>query len=153
MKKENPSRLSVVFIIFLFAYLINLLWEVAHSLLYDWNQLPLRNDVYFYVPKILGCALGDAVVILIIFFVNCLFRNGFRWVCSVGKRDYMVFIFLGVLFAVGIEVRALLLNLWSYSKYMPLVFGIGLTPLIQLSTTGVIVLLLVRKLYCNNSKR
>lgn len=153
MKKENPSGISVVFIIFLFAYLINLLWEVAHSLLYDWNQLPLRNDVYFYIPKILGCALGDAVIILIIFFVNCLFRNGFRWVFLIGKRDYMVFMFLGLLFAVGIEVRAIFLNLWSYSKYMPLVFGIGLTPLIQLSTTGVIVLFLTSRLYCSNLER
>lgn len=140
------KKLNLIFIVFILSYLVNLFWEVTHSLLYNWNQLPLHNNIYFYIPKILGATLGDAVIILIIFLLNSLFRKGIDWIYSVDKRDYIIFILFGLIFAIGIEIRAIIMNLWTYNQYMPLIFGIGLTPLIQLSITGVIVLFYLQKI-------
>lgn len=149
MKRKRLNLFSIILIVFVSSYLINLLWEVAHSLLYNWNQFPLKNDVYFYIPKILGATIGDAVTISVIFLINCFLRRGFKWICSPKKIDYFVFILFGLAFAIGIEVRAMLLDLWSYNQYMPLVLGIGLTPLVQLAITGVGTLFLTNKLICN----
>jgi hypothetical protein len=125
---------------------LNLLWEVAHSLLYDWNQLPLGNDIYFYIPRIFGATLGDAFTISLIFVINCLFRRRLSWCYHPEKKDYFNFLFLGLLFAILIETKAMLLNQWSYNRYMPLIFGIGLSPLIQLAITSMIALYLASKL-------
>ncbi len=146
MKKRKLSIYHIIFIVFIFSYLINLFWEVIHSLLYNWSQFPLSNDVYFYIPKILKATLGDAFIISIIFLINSFFRKKIEWAFSIRKNDYLVFILLGLIFAIAIEIRALMLNLWSYNEYMPTILGIGLTPLIQLSITGVIVLFSVKKL-------
>ncbi len=143
--KKKLNLIYAVFIVAVSTYLVNLLWEVAHSMLYNWNQLPLKNEVYFYIPKIMGATLGDVSVILTMFLINSIFRKGFTWISSPAKRDYIALVILGLIFAVGIEVRAMLYNLWSYNQYMPLVFGIGLTPLIQLSITGMIVLFLTSR--------
>lgn len=140
MEKEKLSFKKFVVVLFIAAFLINLLWEVSHSLLYNWNLFPLKNDIYFYVPRILRAALGDAITISIMFFINCIFRKGFYWINSIKGKDYLAFIFLGLIFAIGVEINAMMNNLWSYNEYMPLVLGIGLTPLIQLALTGIVSL-------------
>ena len=80
------KTLKLVTIIFLLSYLINLFWEVAHSFLYNWNKIPLSNNVYFYIPKILFSTFGDAFIILIIFLVIFLFIKGFNWIKSPKKQ-------------------------------------------------------------------
>ncbi len=42
----------------------------------------------------------------------------------------------GVASAVLIELAAKRFNMWHYHPRMPLVFGMGLTPLVQLALTG-----------------
>ncbi|MEK6936571.1 MAG: hypothetical protein AABW58_00705 [Nanoarchaeota archaeon] len=108
--------------------------------------MPLKNDVYFYVYKILKASVIDAFLIVFIFLLNSLYRKNFNWVKEVKRGDYLLFLFLGLIFAVIIEIKAKILNLWSYSESMPLVFGIGLTPLIQLAVTGAITLKIVNAL-------
>jgi len=146
MKKGKSYFLKALAITFILSYLLNLLWEVAHSVLYNWDKLPLKNDVYFYIPRILGAALGDAFIISLIFLLNCSLRKGYKWAAFPEKRDYFVFIIGGLLSSVLIELNALFSGSWSYNLYMPLIFGIGITPLIQLTITGAIVLFFVRKL-------
>lgn len=128
--------------VFAVSFLLNLFWEVSHSVLYEWNTPPLQNSVLYYVPRILQSTLGDAVMILLIFLLNSLRYFSVEWVSHPRKSDFAAMIVLGLLFAIFIEVRAMNENRWSYSEYMPLVFGIGLTPLIQLSITGILTLLL-----------
>ncbi len=142
----HMKNLKLLLSVFLIAFLLNLLWENLHSLLYLWNILPLKNDVYFYVYKILKASVIDAFLIVFIFLLNSLYRKNFNWVKEVKRGDYLLFLFLGLIFAVIIEIKAKILNLWSYSESMPLVFGIGLTPLIQLAVTGAITLKIVNAL-------
>ncbi len=153
MKKGESYFLKALVATFILSYLLNLLWEVAHSALYNWDKLPLKNDVYSYIPRILGAALGDAFIISLIFLLNCLLRKGCKWITYPEKRDYIILIICGLLSSVIIELNALFSESWSYSQYMPLIFGIGLTPLIQLAITGAIVMFFVRKLIWLRNKR
>ena len=144
MVKKN-NNLIIAGMILVISFFINLLWEVAHSLLYDWNALPLQNSVQFYVPKILLASLGDVMYIFIILLLLSLFRRGFAWMNNTIKKDYISLAMWGILFAIFIEIKAQTLGLWSYNSYMPLIFGIGLTPLIQLAITSTLSLYIVNK--------
>ena len=144
--KEVNQYFYLAFIVFSSSYLINLLWEVAHSALYDWNKAPLQNSVYYYIPRILYSTLGDAVVIALLFGFLVILNNGMAWIHMPQAREYAVFVVAGIFFAVLIELRAMAENRWSYSQYMPVVLGIGLTPLIQLAVTGLVTLFVVRRL-------
>lgn len=143
IKKE----VIVLFFVFLFAFLFNLFWEVLHSFLYDWNVFPLKNEISFFIPTILRATLIDAIYILFIFLVNSFIRCGINWINIPKLRDYIIVITLGLLVSFFIELRAIYFGLWNYNKYMPLLFGIGVTPLIQLAIINVIVLLLLKKIY------
>ena len=146
MRKQRINQINVLLAIFSTSYLSNLLWEVAHSLLYDWNKFPLKNDIFYYIPKILRAALADAVIICFIFLLICLFEKSFNWIHQPKKKEYLLILILGFITAVFIEIRAKFLNLWDYNEYMPLVFSVGLTPLIQLSVTGIIALSITNRL-------
>jgi len=53
------------------------------------------------------------------------------------KWPLYLFLIMCLLVAISIEVRAVYIQgRWSYSDYMPTVFGIGLSPLVQMAVTG-----------------
>lgn len=133
--------------IVIFGFFFNLLWEVLHSMLYDWNKSPLINDIYVYIPRITGFASAlDSLWIFTFIVWTSLMKRSLSWLKKPEVMDYVVFIVAGIIYAIFFEWMALMLDLWSYNEYMPLVFGIGLTPLIQLALTGVISLFFASKL-------
>lgn len=133
-----------ILLFFVLAFLLNLFWEISHSILYDWNIAPLKNDVYFYVPKILFSTLGDLLFIGIIFFFVLIKNRNTKWLNKSSSLDYIIIIFLGIILAVFIEIRAIEQGKWFYSTLMPTLFSIGITPLFQLFTTFILALWLVR---------
>lgn len=131
------SPAEAVLLVVAVAFFFNLLWEVLHSMLYDWNVPPLVNDIYRFIPRITGFAtLLDAVWIGCILLVNAARAGGFAWIYHPGGADYATVAVCGLAGAVLIELAAVRFNMWSYHRRMPLVFGMGLSPLVQLALTG-----------------
>ena len=123
------------------AFSLNLVWEVSHSYLYDWDESPLKNNVQFYIPKILGATLGDLVILASIFLILSLIHQNLSWFNNLIPLDYIIITLLGLITAIIIEIRGVyLLNRWSYNELMPIIFGIGLTPLIQIVITTLLAL-------------
>lgn len=147
---KKPKITFLVLSVLIISFFLNFLWEVSHSLLYDWNAYPLKNNIYFYIPKIFFVTLGDVIYTAIIFLVLFILRKNLTFVCSPKKSDYVALIIFGILLAIFIETKAKLFNLWSYNQYMPQLFGIGLTPLIQLAITSTLTLFIVNKFICKN---
>ena len=133
-----------IFSFLVLSYAVNLIWEVSHSVLYDWNTLPLYNEVYFYITKILFATFGDLIALTVIFLIISLNNKGLNWVKTPSQLDYSLTVIMGLLIAIFIELRAANLGKWHYSSAMPTIFGIGLTPLVQLAITGLIVLWLIK---------
>ncbi|MGV9198415.1 MAG: hypothetical protein ACOC44_05360 [Promethearchaeia archaeon] len=73
-------------------------------------------------------------------------HRGVVWLYSPGKKEYALFFVIGLVIAIFIELQATLFNQWSYNAYMPVFFGIGLTPFLQLATTSCISLFLSIKI-------
>ena len=136
---------SYVSYLFFITFFLNLFWEVLHSSLYNWNIFPLENNVYFYIQKILMASLGDAIFLSLIFLIVSAINKNTKWIKFPKQRDYSYIILLGLIFAILIELRAKFFNLWTYNQYMPTLFGIGISPLIQLATTGILSLIILKK--------
>ena len=128
-----------LFLLFPLFFLLNLFWEVAHSPLYDWN--PSMQE---YVPHILLYSFMDAVYISILILVISLKNENIKWVNNPARRDMILLTVLGVLLAVFIELKAFYLGKWSYNQLMPQVFGLGLSPLIQLAATSIAALWIIK---------
>lgn len=152
MTDEKNTISSRIFSIVLIGFFLNLLWEVLHSELYDWDKPPLVNDIYDYCIRITFFASAfDAIWIISFILLNSLIQREFDWLLNPQKRDYIIFIVLGIITAIIIELHAIIFNMWSYNEYMPQIFGVGLTPLIQLAITSYISLYITAHIQWNKA--
>jgi len=79
----------------------------------------------------------DLFFICLIFILLYIKNRNIRWFDKPSKLDYFIIIISGLIISYIIEHQALLQNKWSYTPLMPLILGVGLTPLIQLSTIAI----------------
>ncbi len=134
----------VSLLIFIFAFILNFVWESYHSIfLYNCCQY---IDTLSYLKLISYVSIIDSLIILLMYSVVGLFY-GSLWMEEIERTSFYLFLVLGLIVAAFIEYKAIfVLNKWSYTELMPTIFGIGFSPLIQLSFTGLLTILIVRKL-------
>lgn len=125
----------------LISLILNLVWEFSHHFLYiDLSGIP-------EYPHLIMASFMDMFILLGIFATVSLKNRNFSWAERPGKADYLLIVFMGFLVAALIEIVNLNLGRWEYTQAMPTLFGIGISPLIQLALTGVISLFLSRKFF------
>lgn len=135
---------AIVFFIFGFSFLLNFLWEALHAVyLYQRHDLDALN----YVPMMLHVSSVDGLIVLGLYlFVSICWRDLF-WIERSGRAPVITFAIAGLAVAAAIEVRAVFYyHKWIYKAAMPTLFGIGLSPLIQLSVTGLFAAWLTREI-------
>ncbi len=126
--------------LFLISFFINLVYEISHSFLY---KTCLEVSTKRYVYLILKGACFDGFVITIFYYCSYLIFKTQNIIENYLQLAF--FILISLLFAYFWEAYSLKAGKWEYAKNMPLFFGVGLTPLIQLSLTGILSLLLIFK--------
>ncbi len=118
---------------------LNLIWEFSNYKLYiDLSGTPS-------VLHLIIASFADLFLIMFVFLIISIFRKNINWIEKPNKLDYLIIILLGLLIAIAIEVYSLSKGRWSYTDLMPTIFGIGLSPLIQLFTTSILSLWIINK--------
>lgn len=127
-----------LFIIFIFAFLLNLIWEHLHSVLYVSYQGGAMNSLLF-----VRCALFDASAITFVAYV-CFYSPLSKGALSssAGGMSSLLFVFVLLVFAIILEKYALATGRWVYADTMPIIslLNVGLTPVVQLALTGYVTL-------------
>ena len=144
MKTIDTKRIKTVVSYVIFAYLLNFFWETWHATyLYETHAV---DSIKSYIGMIAYVSLVDAVLLLGIFTIGAVIWKNFSWyeVMNRQKRAYVVL--LAMTIAIAIEIKGVyVLDQWSYGEAMPAVFGIGISPLLQLAVTGLLSIWLIRK--------
>ncbi len=119
-------------IVFALAFLLNLIWENLHSVLYAHYQGGAITE-----PILIRAALFDAVFVTLVYllFRRSKFLQNKRWLTLV----------IGIIFSAGLEIYALSTNRWAYNELMPVVpiLGVGLLPLVQLGLLSYLLLIIL----------
>ena len=121
----------------LVSFVMHGVWERAHVGLYiapDYHPLGL--------PLLLWATLGDVAVTFLVWLLFGAIKKDWNWVQKMDWRDASVLVFVGFAIACDIEYRALFRHAWAYKTAMPLIFGIGLSPVAQMT------ILLPLSFYC-----
>ena len=84
------------------------------------------------------------LIILGIFLIISIKNKNINWINTPTKKDYLALVLLGLIIASIIEIINLNLGRWDYTSAMPTIFGIGISPLIQLATTTILSLVSIR---------
>jgi hypothetical protein len=140
MTAETKRGLAFCPLLYVSAFTLNFCWESWHGLLYEAHQ-ELTASVY--VPMMARMALFDAISVIGMHLFTAMFARKFLWRPS--GRNLIVFCLAGALPAWAVEyVSVNLLHLWSYTTAMPVLFRVGLSPLLQLPLTGVAGIVVAR---------
>ena len=132
---------SGVILFFVFVLILNLIWEFSHYGLYnDYSSVT-------GIPHLIIASFGDLFFVGLIFLFVSLKNKKMGWIKKPKRADYFFIVFLGLAISVVIEIiNVNLLGRWEYKPEMPLVFGIGLSPLLQLFSTTLISLEILRRI-------
>ncbi len=130
---------------FAFAFLLNFFWEAFHSVyLYEHHNFKALR----YFRMLVYVALIDALFLMLDYLGVGLLLKDLHWVRIRRFAPYLLFAAIGLITAYGIEMRAVyFLHRWRYSPAMPLLLGVGVSPLVQLSITGLISAALTHALF------
>ena len=145
MKKKVAEVVLIFLSIFAISFLLNFVWESFHSaFLYEGMDFAAKK----YVSMVIYASAVDGTLILGIYLFICFLWRDIFWPRKMNrKHGYSAFI-AGLAIAVGIEYRRVFITMsWRYNQLMPTIFGIGLSPLFQLSITGVATFWLMRRIF------
>lgn len=134
----------IFFTIFSFSFFFNFFWEAIHAVyLYQRHDINASN----YVPMLGYVSSMDSIIILGIYFSVCAMWLDLYWINTFSKTQVTAFMAIGILTAGIIEILSVFyLHRWEYKQLMPTIFGIGLSPLVQLSVTGFLAVWLTKVL-------
>ncbi len=124
---KTPDRFRYFFVIlFVCAFALNWIWEIAQLSAYQTTEKSILESLLF-------CTLAsviDALTILAIYRVAVFLFD------RAAMKFYLTAALLGALWAVVFEKIAFTLGWWSYHEEMPRVplLGTGLLPFMQLTT-------------------
>lgn len=148
MIKENNilyGSIKTLSSVALIALTLNIIWEFAHHSLYvDLSGIPKT-------PHLILASLTDMLIVLGIFTIVTWKHKTTHWVKNPTRSDILIIVGTGLAVALLIEAVNLNLGRWEYTKAMPTVLGIGVSPLIQLASTGIISLTAIRLISMKHS--
>lgn len=124
--------ITILVKIFFFGFLLNVVWELAHSVLYATCLKNSHRENVFLLLKMSGKDAG----IILLFYLASRFIFG---VINLFTHPPALIFFVGMalLFAFVDERISVRRKRWAYAPAMPVLFGVGATPLLELAITGV----------------
>ncbi|MBC7383842.1 MAG: hypothetical protein H7296_12760 [Bacteroidia bacterium] len=129
-KKASDKKAfsSYVLHIIVFAFILNLAWELI--------QLPFYNKSLYDVRHISFCALAsvaDIIMVLLIYFSLNFIFSGSNWIQHLTWHRMVLIIFIGGTGAILSELRHIYMGSWTYASSMPLIpyVKVGLFPVLQ----------------------
>ena len=122
-------------VIFFISFFLNLIWENLHAGLYFGISQGLNFMPFFILP-----AIVDAGIIILLYWA--VMAGGFE----LSAKKIMLILSYGMIVAIFIELAGLSLHLWNYAPAMPQIFGLGLSPLLQMAVLPLLSIFVSAKL-------
>ena len=145
---HNPATSSFIARVILWsalAFSLNLVWEISHVGLYTiWREA----DGLRIAWSVFHCTLGDVVIALAGFALAAIVLWRTNWPTSRPWTGGVIVVISAITFTTWSEwYNVYRAGAWGYATSMPLIFGIGLTPLLQWLILPPVIVVAYRKLW------
>lgn len=128
----------------LLAAALHSIWEVAQLPLYNLWSEPDRGRVALYVAH---CMLGDVLIASVLFLMVSVAMRRFDWPAMRPWAGGALLISAGLIYTVFSEwYNVYQTKAWAYTPEMPLMGGIGITPLLQWLIVPWLMILAIRRI-------
>ena len=130
-----------------FSFLLNFFWESAHGFSLYTDHI-IASDKY--VGMMVYMSFMDALTVLGVYLFCAVAGKDILWLRKNNPKLFIFFFALGIIVGALAEFWAVYVtHEWHYNSRMPVVFGIGLSPLLQLGVTGLLAVRLTARLIKN----
>jgi hypothetical protein len=146
MESPNAPRNPEIYLVAL-GLAANTLWEFAHSSYYTDHT---SNLGYLFRTRI-HCAVSDVMILLCAFWITCLATNSRQWFNNPSAWPATLFIATGLNYTIWSEwYHTTIAHTWTYTRSMPILMGIGVTPIIQWLTIPTLLVMCLKGIgiYC-----
>lgn len=140
-KTGNFARLLFLALLFSVAFMLNLIWENV--------QAPWYEPYVSFAQHFSLCAkatIWDAGYITVLYLGIAWLNRDFFWIRRRRAINYALVVIVSLAMAWWIEIDALRDGRWSYGEDMPVIFGAGLSPLVQLPLLALLTYEVSRRL-------
>ena len=143
-----------VYLIWQWAFLalgLHLVWETGQLPFYAlWEE----GEIWRIALYVMHCVLGDVMIATLTYLAVALAWRQLNWPRQRPWAGGMMLITMGMGYAVFSEwYNVYRIESWAYSDAMPLVFGIGITPLMQWLVVPGVMLVLIKRTRIGRSWR
>lgn len=117
-------------------------WEFLHSSFYTDHV----RGLWYVVWTRLHCTVGDIMILMASFWLTSLAFRSRRWIGDRNLIAMFIFWTIGLGYTVFSEwFNTTISKTWQYTPSMPVLFGIGLTPILQWLIIPPTAMLLMRR--------
>ena len=141
----TSSFLARVILCSALSFSLNLVWEISHVGFYTiWREA----DGLRIAWSVFHCTLGDVLIALAGFALTAIVLWRADWPLSRPWTGGLIVVIAATAFTAWSEwYNVYRAGAWGYAKSMPLIFGIGLTPLLQWLVLPPVMVVAYRKLW------
>ena len=109
--------------------MLHFFWEIAQLPLYTlWYESPPGAIAF----AVVHCTIGDVLIAAISLFVAIVVGGGAHWPQARYRRVALMAAAIGLAYTVFSEWNnTVITRSWAYSPWMPTLWGIGLSPVLQ----------------------
>ena len=142
--------------LFFVSFLLNFVWEISQMGFYSTLGMGSISDYRSFILTHWEVSLKDALMVVAMYLVigvilrNCLptrdVPKGQNWALTWNSGWLILLISLPIWQVIIEYYSVYIYGRWSYAEAMPLVFGIGAVPIIQMLILPSIAVLLSRRL-------
>jgi hypothetical protein len=131
------------------SFLLNFTWEISQMGFYSSIGMGSLADYNNFVKIHYGVSIKDALMVVVIYlFIGFLLRN-WKWATSWNRGWVILWLALPLWQGIVEYYSVYFYNRWAYAESMPLIFGIGILPILQMLILPSIAILFSRHLLHN----
>jgi|SRR3989344_729496 len=118
--------------LFFTSFLLNFVWEISQMPFYGETGMGLRDNYLEFLKIHWQVSLKDALMVVSVYLLIGFLLKNWEWPRGFNQGWTMLWISLP-LWQVIIEYYSVyIVHRWAYAGMMPLIFGIGLLPILQM---------------------
>lgn len=131
--------------LFLISFLLNFVWEISQMAFYSTLGMGDISDYWSFVRIHWVVSMKDALMIIFICLVIGFISKDWFWPKNLNK-SWILLLALPIWQAVIEYYSVYIYGRWGYAEFMPLLFGIGLLPVLQMLILPSVAIILSRHL-------
>ena len=130
--------------LFFISFLLNFVWEISQMPLFSEMGMGIRSDYLEFLRIHWEVTLKDALMVVVVYLVIGFLIRNWHWAKSFNSGWVILWLALPFWQAVIEYYSVYVFNRWAPAESMPLIFGIGLSPILQMLILPSLAILLSR---------